>query len=57
MRKYTLIFAFIAVSVMTACGDGSTTSTETTDSTEAAVDTTSAMDSTTAQITDSTVNL
>lgn len=57
MRKYTLIFAIIAVTAMTACGNESTTSTETTDTTETAVDTTSVMDSTDAQFTDSTVNL
>lgn len=57
MRKNIWIFAIIAATAMTACGNGSTTSNETTDSTAVNVDSTAltATDSTTAQIIDSTV--
>lgn len=45
MRKYTWIFAIVAMIAMTACGNESTTSTETTDSTSTAADTTVVADS------------
>lgn len=52
MKKYTYIFAAIAIFAMTACGNGSTTTTEQTDSTATQVDSTavSATDSTVAEI-------
>jgi ABC-type enterochelin transport system substrate-binding protein len=37
MKKYTIVFALIAVTVLSACGNGSTT-TEKTDSTSVKVD-------------------
>lgn len=40
MKKYTIVFALIAVTVLSACGNGSTT-TEKTDSTSVNVDSTS----------------
>lgn len=52
MKKYTYIFAVIAIVAMTACGNGSNTTTEQTDSLSTKVDSTAvtATDSTTAQI-------
>jgi uncharacterized protein YcfL len=52
MRKLTLLFAVVATFAMTACGNGSSTSTETNDSTATAVDTSAvtATDTTTAEI-------
>lgn len=38
MKKYTLIFALIAMVVISACGNGSTTKTELVDSTEVTLD-------------------
>ena len=57
MKKYIFVLATIFSLGITACGNESTTSTETTDSTAVNLDTTAvtATDSTTAQITDSTV--
>lgn len=58
MKNYIFVFAAVLTMGITACGNESTTSTETTDSTAVNVDSTAvtANDSTTAQITDSTVN-
>jgi len=58
MIKYILILVTVFSLGIVACGNNSTTSTETTDSTAVAVDSFSptANDSTTAQITDSTLN-
>jgi ABC-type glycerol-3-phosphate transport system substrate-binding protein len=39
MKKYTIVFALIAVTVLSACGNGSTTN-EKTDSTSVQVDST-----------------
>lgn len=57
MKKYIFVFVAVLAMGITACGNESTTSTETTDSTAVNLDTTAvtATDSTTAQITDSTV--
>jgi ABC-type Fe3+-citrate transport system substrate-binding protein len=47
MKKYTIVFVLIAVTVLSACGNGSTTN-EKTDSTSVQVDsTTTQVDSTT----------
>lgn len=57
MKKYIFVFAAVLTMGITACGNESTTSTETTDSTAVNLDSTAVTaDSTTAQITDSTVN-
>lgn len=58
MNKYIFLFAVVLTMGISACGNESTTSTETTDSTAANLDSTSvtATDSTTAQITDSTLS-
>jgi len=58
MRKYIFILVTVFSLGIVACGNDSTTSTETTDSTAVDVDSSSvtANDSTTAQITDSTLN-
>jgi len=58
MKNYIFVFAAVLTMGITACGNESTTSTETTDSTAVNVDSSAvtANDSTTAQITDSTVN-
>lgn len=57
MKKYIFVLVTILSLGITACGNESTTSTETTDSTAVNLDSTAvtATDSTTAQITDSTV--
>jgi uncharacterized lipoprotein YehR (DUF1307 family) len=58
MKNYIFVFAAVLTMGITACGNESTTSTETTDSTAVNLDSTAvtATDSTAAQITDSTVN-
>lgn len=58
MKKYIFILVTVFTMGIVACGNESTTSTETTDSTAVAVDSSSvtANDSTTAQITDSTMS-
>jgi uncharacterized lipoprotein YehR (DUF1307 family) len=58
MKNYIFVFAAVLTMGITACGNESTTSTETTDSTAVNVDSSAvtANDTTTAQITDSTVN-
>lgn len=43
MKKYTFILAFSAIFALTACGSGSTATTETTDSTAAPVADTTAV--------------
>lgn len=57
MKKYIFVLASVLTMGITACGNESTTSTETTDSTAVSLDSTAvtATDSTTAQITDSTM--
>ena len=52
MKKYTYIFAAVAIFAMTACGNGSNTTTEQTDSLSTSVDSTAvtATDSTVAEI-------
>ncbi len=58
MKNYIFVFAAVLTMGITACGNESTTSTETTDSTAVNVDSSAvtANDTTTAQITDSTVS-
>ncbi len=58
MKNYIFVFAAVLTMGITACGNESTTSTETTDSAAVNVDSSAvtANDTTTAQITDSTVN-
>ena len=58
MKRNIFLFAVILTMGLTACGNESTTPSETTDSTAVSLDSTAvtATDSTTAQITDSTVN-